>query len=51
MKIINNTYTLPPAGKRKHEIVFTASFGSDKDNQKLINENLAMYMGKNGLFD
>lgn len=51
MKIINNTYTLPPSWKRKHKIIFKAVFESNKILNKELEEELALWMWKMGIFD
>jgi hypothetical protein len=51
MKIINNTYTLPPAWKRKHAIIFRASFQPNINLEKDLKDSLAMVMWKMWFFN
>lgn len=51
MKKTDYTYTVPPAGKRKHEIVFRATFKGAWDWDNELKDNLAMALWKMGVFD
>ena len=51
MKIINDTYTLLPSWKRKHKIIFKAVFQSNKVLNDELNQEVALWMWKMGIFD
>lgn len=45
----SNEIIIPPQGKRKHKIIFRATFSNDKNNKEL-EKSIAMNLGKMWIF-
>lgn len=50
MKKSLNTLTIPPQGKRKHKIIFKATFSNDKNTNKELEKEVAIQLWKSWIF-